>query len=102
MGQSLFVLFSFPRQGENRIRAGERRRKQRLLSALLAHPCLPQLQDVAGVINKRHGEWPTPHRRCSYTEVCALISLEYEIKIGVDLGLCFYCVVSLCPFLLSP
>lgn len=49
----------------------ELRRRRRLMSALLAHPCLPQLQDVAGLIAKRYGDWPPLDRMCSYPEVRA-------------------------------
>ena len=41
------------------------------MSALLAHPCLPQLQDVAGLIAKRYGDWPPLNLMCSYPEVRA-------------------------------
>lgn len=51
--------------GDDGTPAGE---KARLLSSLLAHPCLAQLQDVASLINKRHGGWkPRGYHR--YTEV---------------------------------
>eukprot|EP00903_Cladosiphon_okamuranus_P014066 g13074.t1 len=45
------------------------RRKQLLLSALLAHPCLPQLQDVACLVDKRYGPWPPLNPWCLYPEV---------------------------------